>query len=286
MIKLYFPFFLCLGCVFIFTGCDEFPDTTEKDAPVVVSEAEIHAYFTDVEDMAEAVLSESRVLNTTETRMDLFVADPRLECATIYLDGTQRDEPAIIWIDFGEGCEDAQGNVRRGRVRMEISTLRRNSDNVMVTTLHDYRFNEAAIEGKITSDNVLDLQEEMLTATVWVEDGRVTWGDGRSATRASEMEKRLSLNIDQPATWTLTGKAFGVYTTGKEYYMEIIEQLTYSRDCIRQGVYIPSAGFSMFQYDYFTAFTAYGEGNCDRDVIINLHDRDNPETLTFSNIYQ
>jgi len=282
MKKLYF-----LGFLSLFAACDDqFPDTTERDSPVVFDEVEINAYFMDAEDMAESVLSDSDMISRTPTRMDLRVADPRMECATIFLDGNERDQPATIFIDFGEGCTDNMGNVRSGRIRMEISTLERDADNVTTTTFENYRFNNAQVTGSILSDNRLDLENEILNATVRIEDGRISFDDGVYATRNAEMEKSLSLDWDLPAAWTVTGTASGRHIDGHDYYMEIEQPFYYNRECIRSGVYVPSAGRNMFQSRFITAFIDYGENDCDREAVVHMYDNSFNHTFTFKNIYQ
>jgi hypothetical protein len=203
--------------------------------------------------------------------------DDRLKCATVTITRTgNKDAPAgSILIDFGAGCTDSRGVVRKGKINVAYSGRRFSPGSKITTTFDGYFRNEVKIEGTHTLTNVQTALTSNPKFTVVIAGGKITFGDGKTITREQnftrEWQRASSPNADK---WVITAgsKANGTNRNGKAYSMEVIADLVYSRACaISNKVFIAVSGTKKFTVDGKVYTVDYGTGNCDNEITVTVN---------------
>ncbi len=219
-------------------------------------------YFSDADDIAmEAFTSEE------ETQSGGKVAtDSRLSGAIILRTG-----PFVsgnLRIDFGNGCIDARGNLRRGLIVID-HIGRWNEEGAQLTiTFSGYSINGIKIEGvrQVTVTSVTDL---LITHDVKLLNGKIIWLDGSVATRechyTRERERNENNLLDRLIVY---GNAQGTLRNGRGFTIEILERLVYSRACAAEGVFIAVEGKKLIKHGDRELTVDYGDGACDNFVTL------------------
>ncbi|MBT0811604.1 hypothetical protein KIH41_09975 [Litoribacter ruber] len=266
---------------FLISSCTEFPDIAPSANIVGTDDTEIEAYFLDIDDMIEVILSENTIASNG---VDVLLDDPRMVNANIYLETPETSTPAIVIVDFGDGTADAKGNIRKGRLHLEVSTLEEYSNNTGRLTIENYSINGIRIEGNLLAEHEVDVEAKTLFSYVEY-SGRVTWPDGTFATRNSQAIKDLSWAPENPVTWIQNGNANGVGRSGVGYYTVITEGLLFERECLQAGNYTPTSGKKRTIGRHLEANIDYGNGTCDNEVMITIEeDRTYAHTFTFEGL--
>ncbi|GAB1444784.1 hypothetical protein MASR2M41_04090 [Flammeovirgaceae bacterium] len=207
----------------------------------------------------------------------ILIGDLRLECADVEIvlsDDSQMAHPkGVITIDFGSGCEDKKGDVRRGKIIITFDGRRFLPGSSYVTTFENYSINDIKIEGARTVTNVNGSVEEHPSFTIVIEGGKATWPDGTFATRESNRNREW-IRASNPVNdeWHVTGNAAGTNRKGVSYTMEITEALVYKRECaISNRIFMAVAGVKVLTTENRQKTIDYGDGNCDRTVTILIN---------------
>ena len=256
-------------------------EITSTDEVSVENEAATASYFEDVDDLSMVAMASDEATvdggKATPGGRKIFIGDWRLECANVEIvlsDDSQKAHPkGVITIDFGDGCEDKKGNVRKGKIIITFDGRRFMPGSSYVTTFEDYSINDIKIEGVRTVTNVSGSLEEHPTFTIVVEGGKATWPDGTFATRESN-KKREWIREANPLKdeWHVTGNAAGTNRRGVAYTMEITETLVYKRECaIGNRVFMPVAGIKVLTTENRQMTIDYGDGECDRKVTVTIN---------------
>lgn len=257
----------------LFTGVliscndDELDLVTEEAEQTAVSETEIDAVFEDADDLAS--LSISTV--DANTGGKIAEEDPNDDrfCEGVFSFEGDR-ESGTITLDFGDGCVDRNGNVRKGQIIIEYIGRRFVPGSQVVTTFVNYSINDIAIEGTRTLTNIAPSLEDYPTFNITLVGGKVTWPDGTFATR--EVDKtRVWVNANNPINdeHHVTGEASGTTRRGVNYQVNIMDTLIYKRACrISKRGRLPVAGTKIITTDNKVITVNYGDGECDRRVEI------------------
>jgi hypothetical protein len=156
---------------------------SEQEAAVYSEEsAQTEASFDDVEDVSMIAASEESDASAPNGRLLPF-EELRLRighCATVEVSPNDSTYPKTITIDFGEGCECADGKFRKGIIIINLTGPIRRSGSVMTITLRDFYLNRAHIEGTKTVSNLSE--NGNIKFTVQVTGGKVTYPNGRGYT--------------------------------------------------------------------------------------------------------
>lgn len=180
-------------------------------------------------------------------------------------------ENKYIQIDFGSGCKSANGVDRKGK--LIIGFAESSDDGIIIsTTFEDYYVNDLKIDGirKIFFRGFNGNENYFLFESV-IYDGKVTWSDGKFATIEGEFLKKLFLPTDKDGIkLEVSGGAGGINRVGQNYFYTIEKPFTYFQECTGKGNWIPSIGIIEITIDGENKFIIdYGEGNCDKDAIVN-----------------
>ncbi|MEP2671487.1 MAG: hypothetical protein ABJH04_20960 [Cyclobacteriaceae bacterium] len=264
-------------------SCDESGvlEISNTDEVNVENEAVTDSYFEDTDDLSVvAVASDNATVDGGKTSTGgrkIIISDFRLECAEVTIEVADDSKPAhpkgVIIIDFGDGCEDKRGNVRKGKIVITYDGRRFFPGSSIVTTFDGYAINDIQIEGIRTVTNDTGSLEEHPAFTVVVEGGKATWPDGTFATRESE-RKREWVRANNPVNdeWHVTGIATGTNRNGISYTMEITEALVYKRECaISSRIFMAVAGVKVLTTENRQMTIDYGDGTCDKIVTITIN---------------
>lgn len=268
-------------------GCQETETPLKEESALVIDESLTDYYFSDVDDMTGVAvdgISETETgvsggkANTGGRTITDQLDDRFGECAviTVELEGSTGDHPkGTITIDFGDGCTDPYGNVRKGKIIIHFDGRKFHPGSVIITMFEDYSINNIALEGVRTLTNLTTSIEEAPKFEVKLEDGKATdLETGLFITRSHCFTKEwhrannplldeLHVLTDLCPDWAV--HAFGTMRNGQEYNMVILETLVYRRRCP-----IAVSGKKQFTVGDRTIIVDYGTGECDRSVIISV----------------
>jgi len=270
--------------VFLASCSDDKFDFSNNDSQNVENEAATDGYFEDADDMAtlavsadESAASGSRV--SANGRGGVKPAgDLRFNCATVTFefaaDNSQSIPHGYITIDFGAGCTDSKGNVRKGIIVVEFIGKRFLSGSKIITTFDGYSINGVQIEGIRTVTNVTGSTEASPKFSIVLEGGKATWPDGSTATRevnrTREWIRGINPLLDE---WVVDGTAAGTNRNGGIYQVDITTPLVYKRECaINNKVFMAVEGVKVLTVDNNKVITIdYGTGECDKIVTVTIN---------------
>jgi hypothetical protein len=251
----------------ILTSCNEDKigiNTTLEDQESVQLDNDDDFYLEDSNDFASSVLETETASSGGKIAEE---TDSRLACAEITRTGTE--ESGTIVIDFGEGCTDPRGNVRKGKIVIEFSGRRINPGSFWSMEYVGYSINEISIEGLRKVNNISEPGTGVLVFKVDMENGVITWPNGSQARRRvhhiREHHRNDSNLLDRLIVY---GTAEGNHRNGRGFFIEILEPLVYTRECREQGIFIPVAGVKLIKHGDRQITVDYGDGECDNIVVI------------------
>ncbi len=202
--------------------------------------------------------------------------DNRLACAvvTVVKDATstiQRPK-GVITIDFKDGCTDAKGNIRKGKIIITYTGIRFMLNSTIVTTFSNYYVNGIKIEGTNTLTNLTSGLDSPPKFKNEVVGGKVTFTDGKVATRDHVLTREWirAANPTQDS-WKVEGSASGVTREEVTYQMQIMEALVYKRSCVASKVFIAVDGVKKFTSGDKTMTIDFGVGDCDNKVTVTVN---------------
>lgn len=251
---------------------------SSNDSNNVENEAVTESYFEDVDDMSTLAVSADASTSTgsresASGREGKKPSDTRFACATVTFefaaDNSLASPHGYITIDFGTGCTDARGNVRKGIIKVEFKGRRFMPDAQIITTLQGYSINGIVIEGARTVTNATESLETNPKFNITVQGGKATWPDGTTATREVNRTREWNILNDE---WIVTGTAAGTNRDGKTYQMQITKPLVYKRACASSsngGIAVE--GTKVLTVDEKVITIDYGTGVCDKLVTITIN---------------
>jgi hypothetical protein len=273
-----------LAAFMFLVSCDDRLDLTSTDSKNVQNEAQTDGFFEDADDMASVALTaDTAPLTGARETSGRGVAKDRLdnrfrcESTKVTLEIADDNTPQIphgtITIDFGAGCEDGKGNLRKGKILVEYRGRRFSPGATVTTTFDNYSINGANIAGTRTVTNSASSTDSAPQFTIKLANGQVTWPDGTTATRNAE-RTRTWIRASNPLndSWEVTGNANGTNREGKVYSMEITKRLVYKRECaIGSRIFMAVEGTKELTVDGKKITIDYGAGACDRLVTITIN---------------
>lgn len=248
-------------------NADTASDFSAEDSDDVSTETLDDSSNDDAEDLALTALS-SESLSGGKVESN----DDRFECAVVTRTGDKT--AGTIRIDFGGGCTDKRGRVRRGAILIDYQGVWSNAGAEWTVTFEDYFINDVNLSGirkvkNITTDTTRRRFQ------VDLEDGEATWPDGRIARRRLHHIREHERNASNILIRLIIyGTAEGNHRNGRGYQIEILEPLVYERACAAEGVFIPVKGKKLIKHGNRQITVDYGDGTCDNVVtLININGR-------------
>jgi len=257
---------LGLPAILILVACEndnELNTVSENEQDVAVAEAEADAVYEDIDDLVLLSLTEE-----TSSGGRIEEDDDRFCENVISVEGNKMS--GTVTIDFGEGCQDRNGNVRKGMIVIEYQGGKLIPGSTVTTTLIEYSINDISIEGVRTLTNISESIESYPTFNITLQNGKITWPDNTFATR--EVNRvRVWVNANNPLNdeHHVTGVANGITRRGVTYDMVVTDTLIYKRNCrVSRRGRLPVQGEKQITTDNKLITVDYGDGECDTIVEI------------------
>jgi hypothetical protein len=276
------PFSVLLAfCLFLGSCSEEKIDFNNDDSRNIENETASDAYFTESSDLTAVTVSSD---DATGGRISsggrlIIVDDPRLVCASVTLEpagnSTILIPRGVLTIDFGQGCTDDHGTVRKGKISIAYNGRRFLPNSSVVTTLEGYEINGVKIEGTRTIANTSASSLSDPIFTTIMEGGKITWLDGTSILR----DERTTFELKPGSTpaenqWFVSGSASGTNRDGLNYSMTITDKLLYKRACaVNNKVYMAVQGTKELVVENKKVTIDYGTGACDKLVTITIRSK-------------
>lgn len=238
------------------------PDFSSEEFEDVSMDAIEDTYYDDGDGMVtEAFISLNADLTSGKT-----TSDERLVCAVVTRSGSS--SAGSLRIDFGDGCTDARGNLRKGAIIVVHAELWNEAGAQWSITFENYMINGIEIEGT-REVTVVSVTDSLVVYDVTLTGGKITWNDGRVAmrevNRRREHERNENNVLDRLIIY---GTAQGTFRNGRGYSIEILERLIYRRACAAEGVIIPVSGVKLIKHGDRELTVDYGDGTCDNIVTL------------------
>lgn len=255
----------------VLTSCNEdkiTADTTLEDQESVELDNMDEYYLEDADDIASNILEkESGISGGKVADED---ADSRLACAEITRTGTE--ESGTIVVDFGDGCEDSKGNVRKGKIIIEFSGRWFLAGSFWSIEFVDYSINGIAITGLRTVTNISEESSDTLVFEIKMQ-ATITWPDGTVVTRNIHRKRHRVMHDNNILDRLIVyGTEEINHRNGRGFYIEILEPLVYSEVCAEEGVIIPVEGVKLIKHGKREVTVDYGDGTCDNIVTLTNKD--------------
>ncbi|MDW3194355.1 MAG: hypothetical protein R8G66_18410 [Cytophagales bacterium] len=251
---------------FLLTAVIAFALVSCEDSAISESEVIDLDFATEVtmesaeEDVTTITDAADELFELSFGRTEMGARDEILDCATVERDTVNQ----IITIDFGDGCEGKRGRVRSGKIIVTYDGNRRTEGSFRSVTFDNFFVDSTQVEGTRTKTvTAVDAENLSITVDITLTGGKLTFGDGTSATREAQKTRVWSFDASGDHVTTVSGSASGVNREGVSYSMAITEDIVFQRACWRAGVFVPVSGVKMFTVGESTATIDYGDGECD-----------------------
>lgn len=264
-------------------SCSDDEPQFAKEANYAVEESNVDAYYADADDMAGVAVAESEEtdgLRLASGSRELQLDDDRF-CSTISVSvDVDQSQPGLpvgdIVIDFGTGCEDGRGNIRKGKINVRFRGRKFRPGSSISIEFENYQINNVTLNGVRTLTNLETstvAKPEFQTELV---NGSVAW-NGRTVTREHcfvSSWNRGALVDPQDDVVTVTQcpdasvAAEGVNRNGIHYRVYITKSLQYKRGCP-----IAVSGTKKFvEVDTGKEIIIdYGSGTCDASITLTVN---------------
>jgi hypothetical protein len=273
---------LALASMGFVISCSDDEPEFGTEASYAAEETSIDAYYADADDMAGVAVSESDETEGGKIPAGsraLEINDDRFCGVSVILD-LDLSSPLLpigdITIDFGNACEDSNGNVRRGKIKVHFRGRKFRPGSMISISFENYEINGVKLNGIRTLTNLLTSTVESPKFQIELVNGSVSW-DGKTATREhcfiAVWDRGVilapgddQLKISQCADAAVAAE--GINRNGIQYKVIIEEELVYKRGCpmavsgIKKFVEAESGKEILIDY---------GSGNCDRNITITVN---------------
>jgi len=248
------------------SSCKKDDETVNaQDVADASSESVVDANYSDADDMSTSYVQSPTVAGgRTET-------DSRLACATFTLGGGSTKTSGSVVIDFGTGCTDSKGNIRKGKIDLTWSNGPAGTIGfTIVETFDGYSINGVSLTGTRTLVRETATVSNGIRHHISLADGKATWPDNTFATRTSDFHREFN---PADSTITVDGHAEGTGRHSNAYVMIITKTLVYKRSCmINDGIYMAVQGTKQFTINTSKEITIdFGDGACDKTVEVTVN---------------
>lgn len=246
------------GLMMTFTACEKDEEgVSDVEALELESDASSEDTFESIDQSVEGGLASL----DASARMD--EGDPTAVLADCVI-VTHDVENQTITLDFGEGCEDRHGNIRKGKIFIEYNDRKYVPGAYRIITFIDFFFNEIGVEGTRTITNTSSIDDEF-EFTVTLVGGKLDFGDRGIITRDAEWVRTWFVGEGKVSR---SGSAEGlVFEKNYSVTVDTSTPLLFLREC---GHGLPVAGVKEIVVGDRSATINYGDGGCDRMVAVTV----------------
>lgn len=253
-----------------FTACDRSEEEilTEPDPTSAKTSAEATKTFDDVAMMTE----EATVEYMDNPDYDTYTFGP---CVTVLHDSIN----TILTFDLGTtGCVGLDGQMRKGKIIVDYNGVPREPGCTLSITLEDFSVDGYSLSGTLTYQAVDYNTSGDLEIAYAVDNGIYTEPDGDVVT----------FECERTVTWTegagsedlyddvfTTNGAFTATLNGDAYSGATVNDIVFKSACWADGIYYPVSGTWQLNFpDGINRVIDYGNGDCDKTVVITVGLRD------------
>lgn len=184
----------------------------------------------------------------------------------------------------GTTCHDGQS--REGTMIVAFTGGYREEGTVITTTLEDFYLNGERLEGKRVTTNQGRNSSGSLVYEIVVTDGKLTKEDGTVLTWASNRTREWISGETTPLNvyddiYEIYGSANGVNSEGLSYTMSVQDSdpILWDANCWLSTRLPKSGTITVSPEGLDDRFIDYGNGSCDRTVIVGVGDQSFTLTL-------
>ncbi|MFN3758238.1 MAG: hypothetical protein ACK4SF_03395 [Algoriphagus aquaeductus] len=259
--SLFRPYAFLFSLSVILFSCEKDPDTIvpEPDLSLIEDEFKVNTAMEDLDNLTLNAMEASGLGFRLESAFNGGL------CSTAKL--THDIPTKKITVDFGTGCT-SNGVTRKGKVIFTYTGSVLIPGSSVVTTFEAYEVNGLKIEGTRTITNTgINIQNFEITLAVKVQNGKITWTDGKTSSFNTDQVRKVSLTPTGYAA-SITGTGNGTSKGGTTYTAAITEPLIVTQSCVESGIWIPNKGKINFTYQSIVVTVDYGFGDCDKKLEI------------------
>jgi hypothetical protein len=181
---------------------------------------------------------------------------------------TQNVELKKITLDFGTGCKSADGIERKGKVYIVYSGSLMVPGSTISASFDGFEVNGIKIQGSRTMTTTgFNLFENSISLSVKIKDGKVIFPDGKFITFESVQTRTIKMTATGYQV-KINGTSTGIGTDKVAYTSTITTPLEINKDCVKTGIYVPSAGVMEFGNILGKITINFGTGKCDKIITI------------------
>jgi hypothetical protein len=265
-------FYLMIASIAILSlmSCQKDTSTIEQEGiNIADDDAVSDAVFEDIfstEDNASIILDQ--IVKSSVSKSEIIVSD---SCPAITLTYPDEGEwPKVITVDFGEGCTGLHGNVRKGKIIIEVTGPRREAGSIRTITFENYYFNDIRVEGTKVVENMGYNENQNMVFSVILTGGKLTLPDGKFIERSFQHQREWTSGILTKNIWDdeylITGTASGKTLNGAAYTNTITSALHWKRVCF----FIVSGVLSIEREGKKDVEVDYGAGDCDAVAVVTI----------------
>jgi hypothetical protein len=261
----------------VFTGCKKDTTSSDTDTEFAANNAQGESASNDVVNYADAAANSPSGSATLRVSSE---ADILGGCAIITHDstGSGLTMTRTITIDFGTGCTNANGKVRKGKIIITHQGHYFDNGSVKIITFDGFYINDRHIEGRksITNNGKNSAGHSNWTIsadfTITSADGKVfTWKSSRNREMIAG-EGTITMFDD---AYSITGSASGSNKRGIDYTATIVKPLVRILACD----FIESGSIDFVVGTKPTRTFDYGDGTCDDLATVTIDGHSYPVTL-------
>lgn len=256
--------------IMVLTSCNRAEEEllTDPDPTSAKTSAEATKTFDDVAMMTE----EATISYMDDPNYNTYTFGP---CVTVMHDSIN----TILTFDLGtEGCMGLDGHIRKGKIIVDYNGIPREQGCTLDITLDDFYVDGYSVSGNLTYQAVDYNTSGDLEIAYAVNNGVYTEPDGDI----------LTFECDRTVTWTegagsenlyddvfTTFGAFNATINGEAYSGATVNDVVFKSACWADGIYYPVSGTWQLSFpDGINRAIDYGEGDCDKTVVITIGLRD------------
>lgn len=265
-------------------SCSDDEPQFSQEANYAVEESSIDAYYTDADDMAGIAVAESDETEggrVSSGAREFEINDDRFcNGISVMHDLDLSQLPALpvgdITINFGEGCEDARGNIRKGKIKVHFRGRKFRPGSSISITFENYQVNNVKLNGVRTLTSLATSTVSAPKFQIELTNGSVEW-DGKIITRehcfVSTWERGALLDPQDDVVTVAQcpdadQAAEGINRHGIHYRVYITKPLVYKRGC-------PMAVSGTKKFDEVDSgkeiIIDYGTGDCDASITLTVN---------------
>jgi len=262
--------------VLAFSGC-----TRNENKTVQINTLDLAVEEVFAEDIMEDILAESYDILFDAFEFGILKSDGEYDGPQCRLRTVERPEdekwPKVVTLDFGDGCEDEDGNIRSGKIIVTITGNLREEGSVRTLTFEDYYVNGNKVEGEKTMTNT-GREDGFIVFSIELAKSKIIRKDSVVIERDALKTRTWIVGEETPEgrddVFLINGT---VNRTNKDGLLitKTINNLMRARNCR-----FPLSGTVEISTEEYQplAVIDYGDGECDKFATVTIGEGDETES--------